>query len=361
MYRAFHAPIRTAEGGFLRNAQGRSTNAVYIFVTMLRKLLNEHKPEYIAASFDLPGRTFRDDLVDDYKANRAPMPSELAEQIPMVHAACEALGVPILTFERYEADDVIGTLATQAAAAGFDVAIVTGDKDFFQLVQEAVRVFNPRDEGTWYDAAGVKEKFGVTPEQVVDVLALMGDTIDNVKGVPGIGEKGARELISTYGTLDALLARASEVPQKKYREALSAHAAEALSSRELVRIQTNVPVDFDIGSFRYRGPTREACYELFSELGFRSLVMEYAPTAATTKNDYRLATTPEELEALAAELRGAGRFGIRVLSNGPAAVRADIIGLAFAVSPHSARYVPLGHRRAAAAHGLLDPAPAADS
>src|SRR5437764_5258462 len=140
MYRAYHAPVRTAEGGLLRNAQGRPTNAVYIFVTMLRKLIADHHPEYIAASFDLPGRTFRDDLVDDYKANRTPMPDELAEQIPMVHAACEALGVPILTSERYEADDVIGTLATQAAAAGFEVAIVTGDKDFFQLVRDGIKV-----------------------------------------------------------------------------------------------------------------------------------------------------------------------------------------------------------------------------
>src|SRR5476651_797863 len=193
MYRAYHAPVRTAEGGLLRNAQGTPTNAVYIFVTMLRKLLNDHKPEYIAASFDLPGRTFRDDLVADYKANRAPMPDELAEQIPMVHAACEALGVPILTSERYEADDVIGTLTAKAVAAGLDVAIVTSDKDFYQLVSDEVRVFNPREEGTWYDAAGVKEKFGVAPHQVVDVLALMGDNIDNVKGVPGVGDKGARE------------------------------------------------------------------------------------------------------------------------------------------------------------------------
>src|SRR5436853_380223 len=204
MYRAFHAPIRTAEGGFLRNAQGRPTNAVYIFVTMLRKLLNEQRPQYIAASFDLPGRTFRDDMVADYKANRAPMPDELAQQIPMVHAACEALGVPILTSERYEADDVIGTLAVKARDAGQEVAIVTGDKDFFQLVGDGIKVFNPRDEGTWYDADGVKEKFGVPPDLVVDVLALMGDTIDNIKGVPGIGEKGARELIVQYGSLDAL-------------------------------------------------------------------------------------------------------------------------------------------------------------
>src|SRR5215813_6493242 len=215
MYRAYHAPVRTADGGLLRNAKGQPTNAVYIFVTMLRKLLNEHQPQYIAASFDLPGRTFRDDLVDDYKANRTPMPDELAQQITMVHAACEALGVPILNSERYEADDVIGTLAIKAAAAGFSVAIVTLDKDFFQLVGDGIRVFNPREEGTWYDAQGVIDKIGVPPERVVDVMALMGDTIDNIKGVPGIGEKGAKELIGKYGSLDNLLAHTSELTPKR--------------------------------------------------------------------------------------------------------------------------------------------------
>src|SRR3989449_7962317 len=166
MYRAYHAPVRTAEGGLLRNAQGRPTNAVYIFVTMLRKLLNEHKPEYIAASFDLPGRTFRDDLASDYKANRTPMPDELAVQIPMVHAACEALGVPILTSERYEADDVIGTLAVKAAAAGLDVAIHTMDQRFFQLVGQRIRLLNPRDEGAWDDTPRLQEKLRVGPDQV---------------------------------------------------------------------------------------------------------------------------------------------------------------------------------------------------
>src|SRR5207249_2243026 len=240
MYRAFHAPIRTADGGMLRNAAGMPTNAVYIFVTMLRKLLTEHRPQYIAASFDLPGRTFRDELVADYKANRTPMPDELAQQIPMVHAACEALGVPILTSQRYEADDVIGTLAEKAAAAGFDVAIVTMDKDFFQLVRDGIRVFNPRDEGTWYDAASVKERFGVTPDQVVDVMALTGDTIDNIRGVPGIGEKGAPDLIAKYGSLENLLAHAAEIPQKRYREALLANMEGARQSRELARIRTDV-------------------------------------------------------------------------------------------------------------------------
>jgi len=231
MYRAYHAPVRTADGGLLRNAQGTPTNAVYIFVTMLRKLLNEHRPELIAASFDLPGRTFRDDLVADYKANRAPMPDELAQQIPMVHAACEALGVPILTSETFEADDVIGTLTVKAAAEGYGVAIVTLDKDFFQLVRDGIRVFNPRDDGKWYDADGVKEKLGVAPEQVVDVMALMGDTIDNIKGVPGIGEKGAQELIGQYGSLENLLAHAAEVKNKRYREGLQANVDNALRAK----------------------------------------------------------------------------------------------------------------------------------
>src|SRR5256714_13008741 len=277
MYRAYHAPVRTAEGGLLRNAQGRPTNAVYIFVTMLRKLITDHKPEYTAASFDLPGRTFRDDMVSDYKANRAPMPDELAVQIPMVHAACEALGVPILNSERYEADDVIGTLATKAAGAGFDVAIVTMDKDFFQLVHDGLRVFNPRDEGTWYDAAGVKEKFGVAPDQVVDVLALMGDTIDNIKGVPGIGEKGARELIATYGSLENLIAHAAEVPQKRYREPLLANIDAARQSKELARIRVDVPVPFNPEQLKYQGASRERCFQIFNEMGFRTLVAEYAP------------------------------------------------------------------------------------
>src|ERR1700682_1660101 len=268
MYRAYHAPIRTAEGTLLRNAAGRPTNAVFIFVTMLRKLLKDHSPEYIVASFDLPGRTFRDDLAADYKANRTPMPDELAEQIPLVHRACEALGVPILTSERYEADDVIGTLTRRARSDGYGVAIVTGDKDFFQLVGDGIRVFNPRDEGTWYDAAGVKEKFGVTPDQVVDALALMGDTIDNVKGVPGIGDKGARELIATYGTLDNLLSHAAEIKNKRYREGLLGHADEARQSQNLARIRTDVPVEFDAAAVTYRGGSRERAFEIFNEPGF---------------------------------------------------------------------------------------------
>ncbi len=374
MYRAFHAPIRTNEGTLLRNSQGLPTNAVYIFVTMLRKLLKEHAPGFIVASFDLPGPTFRDDLVADYKANRKPMPDELAAQIPLVHRACEALGVPIVTADRYEADDVIGTMAHRGIAEGYDVVIITGDKDFFQLVSPGLRVYNPRDEGTWYDEAGVKEKFGVEPGQVVDVLALMGDTIDNVKGVPGIGEKGARDLISTYGSLDALLEHAADVPQKKYREALAANADAARSSRELVRIHTDVAVEFDLKTFQYRGPSREACFTLFSELGFRSLTTEFAPTADTTATDYTAVTTSAQLQELVQELRGVKRLAVAVVAeeresresedtagsaDGPGAMRAEVVGVVVTAAAGTARYVPIASAPTGGLALLDDPLPPA--
>src|SRR3954447_23880239 len=324
MYRAYHA----MRGGGLSGPGGRSTHAVYIFVTMLRKLIQDHNPQFIAASLQLAGPTLRSEMAADYKANRAPMPSDLAEQIPWVHEACEALGVPILTYERFEADDVIGTLATQAVTAGFEVAIVTGDKDFFQLVHDGLKVYNPRDDGTWYDADGVKEKFGVAPSQVVDVLALMGDSIDNIKGVPGIGEKGARDLIATYGTLDALLEHAAEISNKRYREGLLGHAEDAIQSRELARIRTDVPVTFDAGSVRYRGASRERCFELFTRLGFRTLVTEYAPDAQTIGKDYAVIRRAEDLRQLTSEMRAAGRFGFRVLPDASAAMRSGIAGLA---------------------------------
>ena len=338
MYRAYHA----MRGGGLSGPGGKTTHAVYIFVNMLRKLIEDHQPQFIGASFDLPGRTFRDDLVADYKANRTPMPSDLAEQIPWVHEACEALGVPIITSERYEADDVIGTLAAKAAAAGFEVAIVTGDKDFFQLVDGAIKVYNPRDEGTWFDADGVREKFGVAPSQVVDVLALMGDSIDNIKGVPGIGEKGARELIARYGSLDELLAHAPEVANKRYREGLLQHADDARQSRELARIRVDVPVEFEPDALRYRGPTRQRCFEHFTKMGFRSLVMEYAPTADSVGKDYVVVGTLDGAKALAEELRASGRFALRVLPDAPSAMRSGIVGLSFSTAPRRARYVPVG-------------------
>ncbi len=339
MYRAYHA-IRGLTG-----PDGRSTNAIYGFVTMLRKLIADHNPECLAAAFDLRGPTFRSELRDDYKANRAPMPSDLAEQIPFVHEACEALGVPVLTYSGFEADDVIGTLAIRAVADGRPAVIVTGDKDFFQLVDDdtSVRVFNPRDEGAWYDAEGVKTKFGVTPGQVVDVLALMGDSIDNIKGVPGIGEKGARELITTHGSLDALLEHAPALTGKK-RELLTTYADSARESRTLLRIRTDVPLpDVDMSCFTYRGANRQKCYELFSSLGFRSLVTEFAPTADTVDADYSVITTDEGLASLAAEIQRVGRVALSVIGDCPGGMHASLVGMAFSTAARRARYLPIGH------------------
>ncbi len=337
MYRAYHA-IRGLTG-----PDGKSTNAVYGFVSMLRKLIADHQPDYIAASFDRPGRTFRDDLYAEYKANRAPMPDDLAEQVPLVHDACEAMGVPNITADGFEADDVLGTLAIQARDAGFDVAIVTGDKDFFQLVSDRLRIYNPKDDGTWYDQAGVVDKFGVRPEQVVDVLALMGDSVDNIKGVPGIGEKGARELIGTHGTLDALLEAAPTLSQKRYREALVAHADDARASRVLATIRTDVPVTFSPDRMRYQGADGPRCYELFSRLGFKAFTADYAPTAASAGHDYALATTAEALAAIADAARAGGVLALAAVATAEPAMQAGLVGLAVSTTPGAARYIPIGH------------------
>ena len=335
MYRAYHA----LHG--LTGPDGRSTNAVYGFITMLRKLLSDQQPDLVAAAFDLKGPTFRHALAADYKANRRPMPDDLVEQVPWVHEACAALGVPVVTHEGFEADDVIGTLATQAVAVGVNVVVVTGDKDFFQLVGHRIRVFNPRDEGTWYDDAGVLEKFGVRPDQVVDVLALMGDASDNIKGVPGIGEKGARDLLADFGSLDWLLEHADELPKKKYRTALTEHADDARSSLELVRIRMDVPVPYEPERYRYQGPDRARCFTLFSELGFRSLLSDFAPTADSVDTDYRLVSEVAELETLATSLRESGRFGLYMLAVSGPPSHDGVVGLAVSTAARSASYVPL--------------------
>ena len=338
MYRAYHA-IRALTG-----PDGHSTNAVFGFITMLRKLITDHQPELVAAAFDLPGPTFRSELAHDYKANRAPMPPDLVEQVPWVHEACEALGVPVLTSQTYEADDVIGTLARQAVAKELEVVIVTSDKDFFQLVGGPIRVFDPRDTGSWYDADAVKEKMGVTPAQVIDVLSLMGDAVDNVKGVPGIGEKGARELIGAFGSLDGLLEHASEVPKKRYRTALLTHANAARQSQDLVRIRTDAPVPFQPETLRYRGPDANRCFELFSSLGFRTLIAEYAPTASTVDKDYAIVQSTHDLDALISAVRSSGYCGIRVIGDSSDAMRAGLVGITLSTKPGHARYIPIGHR-----------------
>jgi DNA polymerase-1 len=335
MYRAYHA-IRDLTG-----PDGRSTNAVYGFVTMLRKLISKHKPDYIAAAFDVSGPTFRTEIEASYKANRPEMPEDLVEQVPLVHESCRALGVPVLTLPGYEADDLIGTLTERATEKGMDVVIVTGDKDLFQLVCNSVKVYNPKDNGTWYDAVEVQKKFGVKPSQVVDVLALMGDSSDNIKGVPGIGKKGARELITTYGSLEDLLSNVAIVTKKKHRNSLLEHADDARLSQELARIQTNVPIKFDIKTSRYRGAKHEQCFELFSSLGFHSLLTDFVPTAETATKDYQLICSKNELKTFVAQLRTHGQFAIRVICDSQTAMRTNIVGFSLSKGTHQARYIPL--------------------
>jgi DNA polymerase-1 len=352
MYRAYHA----MRGGGLSNQEGSTTHAVYLFVTMLRKLMADHSPAFIAASFDLRGKTFRDEIVSDYKANRAAMPDDLAEQIGWVHEACEAMGVPILTSPGYEADDVIGTLAVKAVAAGYDVAVVSIDKDFFQLVIDPhVKVYDPREDGTWFDEAGVVQKFGVKPSQVVDVLALVGDTSDNVAGVPGIGKKGAIDLMTRFGSLDALLERTTELKPKQ-SETLTTHRDAALRSRELVTIRTDVPLDVDIATFAYRGASREKCYELFTRLAFRTLVNDYAPTMESTPHEYELVTSGSAFDALVERLTEARQFAVRIVTDDVAAVRAEIVGFTFTVADRQASYVPVGHESGEGGGDLLSAA-----
>src|SRR5579872_1739435 len=242
IFRAFYA-IRN-----LSNSRGEPTNAVYGFLTMLKKLLREDNPELIGVALE-GGRTFRSEKFEEYKANRAPMPEDLASQLPWIRRVLEAYRIPILELAGYEADDVLGTLSCRAAEAGYQVVLVSADKDLLQLVEPRVSLYHT-GRNKLYGPAEVTEDFGVPPAQVADVLALMGDAIDNIPGVPGIGEKGAKSLIQEYGTLEDLLARAGEVTRKAYREGLQQHADQARLSKELSTIHTTLEVAFDPQALR---------------------------------------------------------------------------------------------------------------
>ena len=267
IHRAYHA-IRG-----LSTKTGRPTNAVFGFVTMLRKMLREHPSEYLAVAFDRKEKTVRHEEYDAYKANRPAMDDDLALQIPDVRRACEAYRIPVLDMPGYEADDVIGTLARRAREAGYDVVIVTADKDMLQLVEGSrVRVFHTGKE-KFLDDKGVMEFFGVAPGQVVDVLALMGDSSDNIPGVPRVGEVTAKKWITEFGDLDTLLARAGEV-KGKVGESLREHKDDALLSRRLAAIRTDLPVPFDPEQLKRSAPDPEKLKELFVELEFTSLAAE---------------------------------------------------------------------------------------
>src|SRR3989338_1926572 len=245
IFRAYHAPTPQR----FASPTGVPTQAVFLFTNMLRKLLREHAPDYVAVVFESKGPTVRDQLFKEYKAQRPPTPDDLKAQIPYIFRLCQGMRLAVLQHEGYEADDVIGTLACRAAAAGLEVVIVTSDKDMLQLVrtQEAppVRVFSHTKE-KFFDEAEVENYFGVPPEKVVDLVALMGDAIDNIPGAKGIGEKGARELITAYGSVEAAMAHAAEVKKKNYREALQTQQEQIRLSKQLAQLHTDLPMPLEL-------------------------------------------------------------------------------------------------------------------
>jgi DNA polymerase-1 len=338
----FHRAYFAIKG--LSTSRGLPTNATYGFTTMLRKLYQDEQPHWIGISFDLPGPTFRHEQYTEYKAHRRPMDSDLSVQIPYVRRVCDAFCLPIIEIPGYEADDVIATLAAQAVAQGLKVVVVSGDKDLLQLVSDDVWVLNPGREGsgsTLYDPRGVEEKFGVAAARVVDVLALVGDAVDNVPGVPGIGEKGARDLVREYGDIESVLASAAKVKRASYREGLLAHAAAARLSKSLVTLRTDVPVSLDLGALRRAEPSRTLAHTLFTELEFAALAREYAPEIAFMATEVRRVEDRAGVDALVAEARAAGRAACAVVAGGRDAMRASLLGLAVATRTGSATYVPL--------------------
>jgi DNA polymerase-1 len=299
IFRAYHAMQRSRP---MSTRDGLPTAAVYVFVNMIRKLRQDFHPELCAAVFDVGGEVFRDekarsigplrkwnaksqsfDEVDyaGYKANRAETPEDLKRQIPYIRRALEALRIPILEAEGFEADDVIGTLARAAAEQGHEVFIVSGDKDMMQLVTDRVKILNPQKDNLILDPAGVTEVLGVPPEKVIDVMALRGDAVDNIPGAPGIGDKGSVDLILEFGTVEAALDHAAEVKRKTYRESLEQNREAVLLSKELVTIDTHVPLALDLPAMATQLPDVEACRELFTELEFTTMLKELEPVKPT--------------------------------------------------------------------------------
>ena len=295
IFRAYHARARSGAPP-MRTSTGLSTEAVYIFNNMLRKLSKTYKPTSIAAVYECAGPTLREQEYTAYKANRTEMPPDLADQLPYIRRIIDAMRIPILEYPGFEADDVIGTITRRAEEAGVEVVIVSSDKDMLQLVSKRVSMLNPMKDDLWYDEAKVLEFMGVTPAQVADLLALKGDSIDNIPGAPGIGDKGAKDLIEKFGSLDAALDRAGEVERKTYRESLQKHREQILLSKKLATIETAVPIEFSMEAVAAAEPDLVTLKKLYQELEFYSLVKEMGPSEDTRVRDYQRLETPEEIE-----------------------------------------------------------------
>src|SRR5437899_6566475 len=301
IYRAFYAAMNR-----MNAPSGIPTKVPFLFANILRRLLKDYQPDYIGIVFDTKGPTFRDKLFEKYKAQRPPMPDDLSVQIPYVRKLCEAMRLPILEFQGYEADDVIGAMATQAAKKQLDVLIVTNDKDMMQLVGKNIRTLHTGSGGAKADVIvdekKVEEILGVPPEKVIDVMSLMGDTVDNIPGAKGIGEKGATELIQKYGSVEKVLDRADEVSNKRYREALQQQREQVMMSKQLATIATDVPLELDLQALERRAPDVSALAALYRDLGFNSLLRELGSEAVASsapansesaaKTDYVQFTSP---------------------------------------------------------------------
>lgn len=296
LFRAYHARARSGAPP-MRTRAGFSTEAIYIFHNMVKRVLNQYKPEYAAAVFESAGPTFRDEVFSGYKANREETPPDLLSQIPHVRRVLEALCVPVLEFPKFEADDVIGAIARAATARRIDTVIVSSDKDMLQLVDEHVSMLNPMKDDILYDAAKTEEFMGVKPSQVADLLALKGDSVDNIPGAPGIGEKGALDIIRKFGSVEEALNRAAEVERKMYRESLQNNREIIELSKKLATIDTTVPIEWSLETLTARPPDQTALKTLYKEFEFYSLLKELGPLEDTSPRDYQVIETREALNA----------------------------------------------------------------
>ncbi|MFZ0994185.1 MAG: 5'-3' exonuclease H3TH domain-containing protein, partial [Candidatus Sulfotelmatobacter sp.] len=330
IFRAYHAMARQRS---MSTKSGLPTAAVYVFVNMLRKLRDDFSPNYLAAVFDVAAPTFRDTQAEaittirkfdiktqtfteveykGYKANRAAMPEDLAQQIPYIRRALEAYRIPILELAGFEADDVIGTLARKAAAAKHPVYVVSSDKDMMQLVNDDVHILNPPKDNLICDAAKVEEILGVPPERVVDIMALRGDSVDNIPGAPGIGEKGSVEIIKRFGSVEQALDRANEVEKKTYRESLQNNRDIILFSKSMATIDTNVPVELNVEAMRAGQPDLDLLRQLFTELEFTSLLKELLPDVQVTESHYSEAQSAADVDSVLNFITREGSLAIAV-------------------------------------------------
>jgi len=336
IYRAYHA-VRG-----LSNSSGLATNATFGFTRMLIKLMQDRTPGYVAMFFDAKGPTFRHERYAAYKANRPPMPDDLVVQLPWIRKVTEAFNIPVFEKAGYEADDLIGALARRAEKHGFHVVMVTGDKDFMQLVTKHCTIWDPMKDKI-IDPAVIRETFDLDAPQMIDVMGLSGDTADNIPGVPGIGQKTAVRLIQTFGSMDGVYEGIETITAKKQKEKLLQFKDQALLSRELVTIDRNVPVDFDPERLKRKKPDDEALTRLFAELEFRQLQQAYMPQGEPVERRYTAIMDEDALGELVDRLKRADRFALDTETTSQDPMQARLVGLSFSLVPAEAFYIPMGH------------------